>query len=102
MLQISLPVGDQIKNIFAYNTEPNSLGNLIGNIVGLLLSVSLIISLFFVIIGGINWITAEGKPDKLEQARNTIIGSLIGLVLAMAAWAIWQLVNRFFGLNLAQ
>lgn len=97
---VSLPVGDQIQDIFRYGTQPNSLGNLIGNVIDVILIAALLIFLFFLIIGGVNWITSEGKPDNVEKARNQITHAFIGLAITLGAWAIWVLVQYFFGVDL--
>src|SRR3989338_9508130 len=100
-MAVNIPLWDQISDLFSYGTQENSLGLLVTNGIDLLVIASVIIGLVFLLIGAINWITAEGKPDKLEHARNTVIHALVGLVLAVAAYAIWLLVvKQFLGINI--
>ena len=40
---------------------------------------------FFLIKGGYSYITSTGKPQSLENAKNTIRSALIGLVIVLAA-----------------
>ena len=40
---------------------------------------------FFLINGGIAYMTSSGRPDKLEHAKKVIRNALLGLVLVIAA-----------------
>lgn len=63
-------------------------------IVDLLLRVAGIVAVAFVIWGGFNFITSQAEPDKLAQARHTIINALIGLGLAIMATSIVVFVGN--------
>jgi len=41
-----------------------------------------------IIVGGIRYATADGDSGKITQARNTILYAVIGLVVALLAYAI--------------
>jgi hypothetical protein len=60
--------------------------------------VAVIIALFFLIYGGIKWIMSGGDKAALETARNTIIASIIGLVLVFSSFFILNITLNFFGL----
>jgi hypothetical protein len=47
-----------------------------------------------IVIAGIRYMTAAGEPAKVTQAKNTILYSLIGLVIAASAWAIVDLAIK--------
>ena len=47
---------------------------------------------FFLVIGGIQYMSSRGKPEQLEHAKRTIRNALIGLVLVIAAAAITALL----------
>jgi hypothetical protein len=79
----------------------DDLGPMVGAIVTFLLIVAVLIALFFLILGGIRWITSGGDKGKVESARNTIIAAIIGLVIAFLAFFILQVALQFFGLNLS-
>lgn len=78
----------------------NNLGGLISVGVGFLLAIAVIIALFFLVFGGIRWMTSGGDKAKVESARNHIIAALIGLVIAFLAFFILSLVLSVFGVNL--
>ena len=52
------------------------------------------LALLMMIIGGLRYIVARGEPTKMAEAKNVIVYSLIGLVIAAMAWAI---VNYVLG-----
>jgi hypothetical protein len=45
------------------------------------------------IIAGIEYITSIADPNKLKDAKDRIKSSLIGLVLLLSSWAIFNLIN---------
>lgn len=77
-----------------------NLGQIVGAVVTFLLVIAVLIALFFLILGGIRWITSGGDKGKVESARNTIIAAIIGLVIAFLAFFILSVALQFFGLSL--
>ncbi|RKV92290.1 MAG: hypothetical protein D8G53_14385 [Candidatus Saccharimonas sp.] len=56
------------------------------------------ISVIMIVVGGIRYITSQGNQQQLQSAKNTILYAVIGLVVAIAARAIVQLVvDNFYG-----
>ncbi len=55
--------------------------------------------IFFVLTtyAGITWFLARGEDDKIETARNTLIASVIGLFISIAAYAIASFVAGAIG-----
>ena len=45
-----------------------------------------------IIIGGINYALSQGDPGKVKKAKDTILYGIIGLVVALLAFAIVQFV----------
>jgi hypothetical protein len=64
------------------------------------LVVAAVVFFFILVIGGIRWIASGGDKAATEGARNQITAALIGLVIVFAAWAIVQLIQVFFGVNI--
>jgi len=79
--------------------KASDFGKLIGQFVTILLIIAAIVSLFFLIWGGIRWVTSSGDKTKVESARSTIISALVGLVIAFLAYFIFTVVLGIFGLN---
>ena len=82
------------------NLNANQIGPIVGAAVTFILIVAVLIALFFLIFGGIRWITSGGDKAKVESARGTIIAAIIGLVIAFLAFFILSLALSFFGLSL--
>ncbi len=69
-----------------------ALAAIIGGIINVLLSVLGVIFLALTVYGGYIWMIARGDEGKVEQAKNTITRSVIGLVIILAAYAISRFV----------
>ena len=82
------------------NVKISNIGTLISAIVGLLLILSALLAFFFLILGGIQWITSGGDKAGMEAARNKITHAIVGLIIVGAAWAIMILVQNFLGVTI--
>ena len=65
---------------------------LIKKVVNLLLWAIGIISVIMIIIGGIRYATSNGDSNQVTAAKNTIMYAVIGLVIAIFAYAIVKFV----------
>lgn len=52
---------------------------------------------FFLITGGIEYMTSKGKPENLEHAKRTLKNALIGLVLVIAAATLTAILSHAYG-----
>ena len=78
------------------NTPGTGLETNIQNIVNLLFFVIGTIAVIVIIVGGIKFITADGDASKVKGARETIMYAVVGLVVAIMAYAIvFFVVDRF-------
>jgi hypothetical protein len=82
------------------NVKINNIGSLISAVVGLLLILAALLAFFFLILGGIQWITSGGDKAGMEAARNKITHAIVGLIIVGAAWAIMILVQNFLGITI--
>lgn len=53
------------------------------------------IAVVFIVIGGIYYVTAQGDPDKIKKAGQTIQYALIGVIVASLAKGLVALVQYF-------
>src|SRR5690606_31891708 len=58
------------------------------NIVNALLFLLGIAAVIMIIFGGFRYVTSNGDSGKLEQAKNTILYAVVGLLVAILAFAI--------------
>lgn len=75
-------------------------GELIGGLIRVSLVVAAIVFFFVLVIGGIRWILSGGDKQATEGARGQITAALVGLVIVFAAWAIVQLIETLFGVQI--
>lgn len=68
-------------------------------VINVVLGVMGVVSVVMIILGGINYTTSQGDPTKAGKAQKTIIFSIVGLVVALLAFAIvnFVLTNVFKG-----
>lgn len=69
-----------------------TVNNVVGGIVNILLFVVGVGAVIMLIIGGLRYVTSGGDAQAATSAKNTIIYSIIGLILAVAAYAIANFV----------
>ena len=75
--------------------------NIISAVIQLILIVVAIILLFILMGGGIAMMAGGGgNPQNAERGRQAVTGAIIGLIIVFGAWAIINLVNIFFGVNI--
>lgn len=74
--------------------------SLISGLIRFTLVIAALVFFFILVIGGIRWILSGGDKAQTEAARNQITAALVGLVIVFAAWAIVQLIQTFFGVNI--
>lgn len=68
----------------------------IGAIIQIIIILVIVVTLLFLVWGGIKWITSGGDRGKIEQARGTLIASIVGLVIACSAYLIVGVVLQIF------
>ena len=76
-----------------------SVADLIASLINGAILVAALAVLLYLILGGFQWLTSGGDKGKTEGARNKITSALIGLLIVLASWAIFNLILRFFGLE---
>lgn len=67
-------------------------------IVNLLLYVAGGIAIIMIIFGGMRYVLSTGNPTKVQDAKNTILYAIVGLVIAVGAYAIVAFVTGRLGL----
>ena len=83
-----------INGINATNTGgmPDSLGDIIRKIINTLMFLLGSVSVLMIIYGGIRYTISGGNTENVVAAKNTILYAVIGLVVAIMAYAIVNFV----------
>ncbi len=71
---------------------PADLSGVIKTVIEVLLYVVGVLAVAFIIYGGVKYATSAGDSAKVTAAKNTIMYSVIGLIVAILAYAIVQFV----------
>lgn len=61
---------------------------IIQTIVNVLLFITGAVAVIMIVIGGLKYVTSNGDSSQLTSAKNTIMYSVIGLIVAIMAYAI--------------
>jgi hypothetical protein len=76
-----------------------SIGSFISNFFQIVIALGTLAAFFYLILGGIEFITSGGNQEKTKSAREKITSALIGLAILASTWVIWRLVAYFLGLS---
>ena len=77
-------------------TFPDDFGKIGLAVVEILLRVGGMVAVGFVVYGGFKYITSQGEPDKTKNARQTIIGAVVGLIITTVATVAVAFIGREF------
>ena len=61
--------------------------------------IAAVLVFFYLIWGGIEWITSGGDKGKTESARNKITSAVIGLIVIASSYAVLTLALNFLGFS---
>lgn len=97
LAQGTLDLTGKLKNVggnagYSSDVSENTLPNTVGNIIKALLSLLGIIFMSYIVYAGYLWMMARGNEEQLTKAKAIIRGSIIGLIIVLAAYAITQFV----------
>ena len=84
------------ENVEGFATD---LGDVINGVLSFVMVIAALLVLFYLIMGGIEWITSGGDKGKTESARNKITAAVIGIIILAASFAILNLVLNFLGFD---
>jgi hypothetical protein len=98
---LSFSIDDQpLETPSSLSHIPSDAGVIIRYGVTIAIIAAIILALFFLIWGGLQWITSGGDKAKLEGARKTLTFAVIGLIVVFLGFFIVNTLGRFFGVSL--
>lgn len=95
----NVDLGSQVSSRVAINSD---LGTFISRVFSAIIIVAGIATFVYMIYGGIEWVMSGGEKDKINGARAKITQAIIGLAVVASAWAVFKLVDYFFGIGIAK
>ncbi len=69
----------------------------IANILNVALTILAFVGFGMFVYGAILWLVSGGNPSNLEKAKNTFVYAVLGLVFAMIAFVVINLISHFMG-----
>ncbi len=72
--------------------------SMINLIINLLIFISILLALFYLVWGGVDWLTSRGDRQKLSSARQKIVFAIIGLIIVFLAYLIVNIILKLFRL----
>ena len=76
-----------------------SFGEFIGAILSFLFLIAGVLVFVYLVWGGLQWLTSGGDSSATQAARDRITAALVGLAIIALAYAIVQIVQAFFGIE---
>lgn len=92
-------LGDEVKSRVAVNSD---LGTFITKAFSGIILVAGVATFLYMIYGGVEWITSGGEKGKLEEAKQKITQAIVGLTIVASAWAVFKLIDYFFGIGITK
>jgi hypothetical protein len=89
---------ENLQSIYAFGRY-NSLGDLIAVLTPVIFSIAAIIVVLYFLYAAFLYISAGGGKDNIAKAQQMITHSIIGFVLLMMVYIIFQYILQFFGLK---
>lgn len=100
MTSVVLAVGDDqnssgVQEVTLNNPlRVDSLEGLLIAILNIFITLMIPVIVFFIILAGFKYVTAQGNPGKIEEATTTFTFAIIGGVLILAAVAIAEIIKN--------
>lgn len=88
----SLPNAEKVATIRCL--EP-----LFQNVIQAVMALTGVALFVMLVVGGFNFLLSGGDPKKLESARGTLTGAIIGLVVIVLSFLIILTVSKFTGVD---
>lgn len=75
------------------------LGPFVVKVVDVAIVIGAIAVFLYLVLGGIEYITAGGDKVKTENAQKMMTGAVLGLAILVLSWVIFGIVLRFLGID---
>jgi len=69
-------------------------------LISIALVLGVVVFFFMFLSGAVSWITSGGDKAKTEIAKSRLTNAIVGLVILLSFFAIINLIELFFGVNL--
>lgn len=98
-MEVNINLGGAAKTAELTGSETTS-AQYFSSVLSGIMVVGALIVFFYLIWGGIEWITAGGDQSKIQKARDKITQSIIGLIVLSSTVALFMVVQDFVGIKI--
>jgi ATP-dependent Zn protease len=84
---------------YSSDTDSDTIFNAVSLVVNIVFSLLSLVFLILTIYSGMNWMMAQGNEEKVTKSKNTLIQAIIGLVIIIGSWGIWEIIVRIWLIN---
>ena len=77
----------------AATADVSQISGFIKTVIEALAGLAGLVATGFFVVGGFNYITSSGNPQRLEKAKRTILFSAVGLSITIAAFVLSNIVS---------
>lgn len=74
------------------DTSGTQISSVVGTVVKAFLSLLGVIFIVLIILAGYKWMNAGGNEEQLTESKESIKRAIIGLVIIVGAYAIWNVI----------
>jgi hypothetical protein len=82
---------------FVTGSDAATVNSITGLTISIILGMMGVVFLGFVIYGGFTWMIADGNEEKIKKATKTVMGSIVGLIITLAAYALSYFLIQYWG-----
>src|SRR3989344_6185582 len=87
------------KEVILPKLNINNLSELFGIAINIVLGAGLALTIIFLILGGIQYMTAKGDQKAATEARNALTNAVVGFVVVIGAFTIKKVIENITGAN---
>ncbi len=89
----SVGLGPLLAKMGCVSTNTDFLGCYINTLYTFFVQAAVILAVLMILVGGFQWLIAIGNQGKIGNAKSTISGAIVGLILALTAYLILAQIN---------
>lgn len=82
----------ELENPLSVESVPDLINNAIKAILGIVGAVALL----YLVLGGLTWLTSQGKPEQVKKGKETLVWAILGLSMIFFSYIILSYVFTNF------
>jgi TRAP-type C4-dicarboxylate transport system permease small subunit len=72
---------------------------IVRNILNIIIPFAGLAAFVVLLVGGFQYLTSGGDPKKAQQAQGVITGAIIGIIVTLGIWFLFQLIFVLTGID---